>query len=159
MQTYFSENFLRYSFLITCFALGFQVIEQLPHSVHRQFDSNMIQGIFQITGGNGITIFSDLQNIKENWTMTGSFKYEFLSKLKPMPSSFSPIYVRTIVGRKCTPFDKSQHSSAIKISDMWLVKRCVGGQIVHRTRVRRCDREKIKVLGFGDLWNKHKYGP
>ena len=64
MQTYFSENFLRYSFLITCFALGFQVIEQLPHSVHRQFDSNMIQGIFQITGGNGITIFSDLQNIK-----------------------------------------------------------------------------------------------
>ena len=66
MQTYFSENFLGYSFLITCFALGFQVIEQLPHSVHRQFDSNMIQGIFQITGGNGITIFSDLQNIKEN---------------------------------------------------------------------------------------------
>ena len=66
MQTYFSENFFRYSFLVTCFALGFQVIEQLPHSVHRQFDSNMIQGIFQITGGNGITIFSDLQNIKEN---------------------------------------------------------------------------------------------
>ena len=65
MQTYFSENFLRYSFLITCFALGFQVIQQLPHSVHRQFDSNMIQGIFQITGGDGITIFSDLQNIKK----------------------------------------------------------------------------------------------
>ena len=47
--------------------------------------------------------------------------------------------VRTIVGRKCTPFDKSQHSYAIKISEMWLVKRCVGGQIIRRTSVRRCD--------------------